>query len=126
MVSHGFQEAHARRCCARGSRTYRMAPVAGALEVHHAVKACKCRPIALAAVAVELLLGEDVPTALFAAVRSQRQVQLQGGGGPLGERGMAPGGITNNIPRRRTRPWRTDGQSVCKMAVYSWQDVNGR
>jgi hypothetical protein len=69
-----------------GEGAYRVGSVAGALEVRHAVQAGIRCAIALVAVAVELLLGKDIPTVLFAAVRSQRPLIgssaacLQGGG----------------------------------------------
>lgn len=49
---------------------YRVRFIAGAREGGHAVQACKVA-IALVAVAVELLLGEDIPTAL------ERERQLE-------------------------------------------------
>lgn len=57
-----------------------MRSVAGAVEVHHAVEAGEGRPIALVSMAVELLLGEDVPTVLFAAVHRQLLLAIQGEG----------------------------------------------
>jgi hypothetical protein len=50
--------------------SYRMGLVAVALEVGHAIEAGEGSAITLVAVAVELLLGENVSTVLFAAVRS--------------------------------------------------------
>jgi hypothetical protein len=47
-----------------------MGLVAVALEMDHAVEAGEGGAITLIAVAVEFLLGEDVSTVLFAAVRS--------------------------------------------------------
>lgn len=48
-----------------------MGSVAVALEVHHAVQAGEAGAITLVTVRVQLLLGEDIPTVLFAAVGSQ-------------------------------------------------------
>lgn len=46
-----------------GDDAYRVGFIAGARKGHHAVETCEYA-IALVAVAVELLLGEDIPTAL--------------------------------------------------------------
>lgn len=105
-----------------------MGSVAGPLEMHHAVQAGEGCAVALVAVAIQLLFREDVPTVLFAAVRSQRPstVQLQGLRGPIGaaEGGMAPRGNINT-PRRRTTPW-SRRVSLCKLAVNSWRGLSGR
>lgn len=49
-----------------------MGAVAVALKVHHAVQAGEGGAIALVAMGIEFLLGEDIPTALHAAVGGQR------------------------------------------------------
>jgi hypothetical protein len=76
-----------------------MGSVAGALEVDHAVQAGVGCAIALVAVGVQLLLSEDIPTVLLAAVRSQRPLytvvqRTSRGEGPnrTAERGGSAGG----------------------------------
>ena len=69
------QDGHGRAFPSKQARVevaYRVSLVAGALKVDHAVQAGVRCAIALVAMAVKLLLGKDIPTVLFAAVRSQR------------------------------------------------------
>ena len=62
----------------RTHQTYRMRLIRRSREVHHAIEACKGGTIALVAMSVELLLCEDVSTALEG--RSKHLMHLQGRG----------------------------------------------
>jgi hypothetical protein len=71
---------HRGACCkrVRGTGAYRMGLVGSSWKVHHAVEAGKRGAIALVAVAVKLLLREDVSTALNR--HSKLPMHLQGQG----------------------------------------------
>jgi len=45
--------------------------VAGALEVHHTIEAGERGAVALVAMAIKFLLGEDITAALFAGVHGK-------------------------------------------------------
>lgn len=64
-----------------------MSPVAGALEVHHAVETGEGGAIALIAMGIKFLLGEDIPTALDAAVDGQQPSSAQRSGPGVDGRG---------------------------------------
>ena len=78
---------------------YRVGLVRSSREVHHAVEAGKGRAIALVAVAVKLLLCEDVSTVL--SRHSQHTMHVYAGAHGGGEVNMGHGA---QVPRRRTTP----------------------
>lgn len=123
-----------------------MGPIAGALEMHHAVETSIRGAIALVAMGIEFLLGEDVPTVLFAAVRRLAFhffgdysvfIIVQGCSGPQ-VRACCHGGREQkckhsggHLPRRKTRPWWAFGELFARksgeqLAGRQWIDERSR
>ena len=100
-----------------------MGAVAVALKVHHAVQAGERGAIALVAMGIEFLLGEDIPTALHAAVGGQRRPSCHPAVGGAG--GVASAGGQSKQKTENTKHTSQENDTMLKRVTRGGEQLAG-